>query len=622
MRQNFEKKAKSELTADTLNRQLWDMRFSDHAAVAEKSRKLLEKCNKIHYRKGSAYARLNLASAGFYTSRNDIALKNLSEAMKWFEHNRHEPGYARALLLKGNIYESLGDFEKTLDLWLKAWKQSVESGDRETEGEACSQLGLIYSRLCNFNKALEFFEKGLKIREELGDENAVASSLNRIGMLLRQTKKYSESLDYYFRSLDIRKKNKQTSAIPWTLLGIAATYEEMKDFEKSLYYYSEGQTNSDKRCALQCMMGEGRVLSLLGDFKMAESKLSGSLRMARELKSQALVAEALRALANHYEYSKQPGKALRHFKMYLKARESFQSSEAQSRLNNIEVAHAIERSEQEKEIYRLKHVELKQAYDIIEEKNKDITASISYASRIQKAMLPDQEEIKELSTNMFILYLPRDIVSGDFYWFTKVEGKFVLAAGDCTGHGVPGALMSMLGISFLDEIVNNRKITGPGIILDELRTEIQKALRQKGKEDETRDGMDMALCTLDIGKRILKFSGAFNNLLLFRDRELTEFRADRMPVGIGADVQKSFTTQTINFCKNDMIYIFSDGYADQFGGSDGKKYKYQRFKETLSHISPLPLADQKNRLESEFLKWKGSNPQTDDVLVMGVRLWQ
>ncbi|NMC40432.1 MAG: tetratricopeptide repeat protein, partial [Bacteroidales bacterium] len=406
------------------------MRFSSHDKVAEKSRKLLEKCNKIHYQKGAAYARLNIASAGFYSSRNDIALKHLAEAMKWFEQNRHEPGYAMALLLKGNIYESLGDFEKTLDLWLKAWKQSIESGDRESEGEACSQLGLIYSRLCNFTKALEFSEEGLKIRDELGDENAVASSLNRIGMLLRQTKKFSESLGFYFRSLDIRRKNNQTSAIPWTLLGIAATYEEMKDFEKSLCYYSEGQRNADKRCALQCMMGEGRVLSHLGDFKMAESKLSESLRMARELKSQALVAEALHALANHYEYSGQPGKALKHFKLYLKARESFQSSEAQSRLNNVEVAHAIERSEQEKEIYRLKHVELKQAYDIIEEKNKDITASISYASRIQNAMLPDPEEITELRKNMFILYLPRDIVSGDFYWFAKVDGKYVIAAGD------------------------------------------------------------------------------------------------------------------------------------------------------------------------------------------------
>ncbi|NMC41905.1 MAG: SpoIIE family protein phosphatase, partial [Bacteroidales bacterium] len=175
--------------------------------------------------------------------------------------------------------------------------------------------------------------------------------------------------------------------------------------------------------------------------------------------------------------------------------------------------------------------------------------------------------------------------------------------------------------SFLDEIVNNRKITAPGIILDELRKEIQKALRQKGKEDETRDGMDMALCTIDIGKRILKFSGAYNNLLLFRGRELTEYRADRMPVGIGVDMQKSFTTQSVDFCKNDMIYIFSDGYADQFGGADGKKFKYQGFKEILSYISILPLPDQKKSLESEFLKWKGSNPQTDDVLVMGVRLW-
>jgi two-component system sensor histidine kinase/response regulator len=230
------------LRIDDANESLWQLRFSDSELIAREALTLLSKSEKAKYHKGIACSKLNYAAANFYQSKNDIALKYLTEAQHWFESNRHEKGYVRALLLKGNIFESFGDYEKTLRFWLEAYNSAINISDRESEGESCSQLGLIYSRLCNFQKALEFFDKGLKIREELSDENAVASSLNRIGMVLRQIKKYEESLEYYFRSLEIRKRNNQISAIPWTLLGIASTYEDMKKYPESLMYYEEGLT--------------------------------------------------------------------------------------------------------------------------------------------------------------------------------------------------------------------------------------------------------------------------------------------------------------------------------------------------------------------------------------------
>jgi serine phosphatase RsbU (regulator of sigma subunit) len=588
--------------------------------VAADAAKILKKAEKAGYTRGIAYANLNIAAGNFLQSKSDIALKHLTVSFQWFENNKKEKGYVRALLLKGNIFESFGDYEKTLNFWLEAYKTSVEISDIESEGESCSQLGLIYSRLCNFQKALEFFDKGLKIREELGDENAAASSLNRIGMVLRQTKKYNEALEYYFRSLEIRQRNKQTSAIPWTLLGIANTYEDIKKYPESLDYYEKGMTGGDKRCTMQCMMGAGRIYSRTGDAAHAEKRLEQSLLMAQELNSMVLVAEAHSALAAHYELFKKPDKALKSFKQYLKARETFQSNEVQSKLSNIEVAHAVEKSEQEKEIYRLRHVELKSAYDIIEEKNKDITASINYASRIQRAMLPGPSEIKGLSSKSFILYLPKDIVSGDFYWFTQISGKLIIVAGDCTGHGVPGALMSMLGISFLEEIVNNKGITISGQILDELRKEVQRALHQKGAREEAKDGMDISLCVIEKKKGILHYSGAYNNLYLIRNGELLEFQADRMPIGIHDLSAKSFASQDIPYLTGDIIYMISDGYADQFGGPNSKKFKYSALKELLLKIHMLPLKEQKKKLESNFFKWKGDNPQTDDVLIMGMKL--
>jgi serine phosphatase RsbU (regulator of sigma subunit) len=612
--------SRTEKNIDIKNESLWQERFGDSASVSRNAVKTLARAEIAGYPKGIACAKLNISAANFYQSKNDIALKYLTEAFRWFNNNTGEKGYIRSLLLKGNIFESFGDYEKTLSLWLEAYKASKELNDIESEGESCSQLGLIYSRLCDFRKALEFFNKGLKIREELGDENGVASSLNRIGMVLRQTKKHEESLEFYFRSLEIRKKNNQLSALPWTLLGIANTYEEMKVYSRSLEYYEQGIKGGDKRCTLQCMMGAGRVYSRTGEMQKAEESLKKSLRMARDLKSLGLVAEANSSLAAHYEYSGQPAKALKSFKQFLKVKESYQSLESRSRLSNIEVAHAIEKSEQEKEIYRLRHVELKEAYDIIEEYNKEITASINYASSIQRAILPNPKEIKGLTDNLMIFYLPKEVVSGDFYWFRKVDQKLIITAGDCTGHGVPGALMSMLGITFLEVIVNNRMITESGKILNELRREIQRALHQKGIREEAKDGMDISLCVIDRRANMIQFSGANNNLYLIRNNELIEYQADRMPIGIYDLSDKEFTSLTIPFIPGDLIYMFSDGFSDQAGGHDRKKYKYTGLKALLLKIHELPMKNQQQELENEFNAWKGDCPQRDDVLILGLKI--
>jgi serine phosphatase RsbU (regulator of sigma subunit) len=605
---------------DDINSRLWKSRYDNPAVAAIEASSVLANAGKVNYQKGMAYARLNIAACNFLQSKNDIALENLSEAILWFSDNPSEPGYSRALNLKGNLYESFGDYEKALQFCLQAHKLATEKYDRESEAEICSQLGMIYTRLCNFSKALEYYQEGLVIREAMNDENAVASSLNRIGMIMRLTKRYEESLEYYYKSLVIRRRNKQITSIPWTLLGLASTYEEMQKTSDALEYYEQSMTGGDKRCTLQCMMGSGRIYSLMGNADKAEERLKESLRMAQDLRALSLVAEAYAGLANHYELTGQAEKALKSYKQYQKARESVQSDEAQSRFRNIEISHAIEKSEQEKEIYRLRHIELKGAYDIIEEKNNYITASINYARRIQQAMLPQPSEISGLKKRIFILYLPKEIISGDFYWFSQVDKRLVITAGDCTGHGVPGALMSMLGISFLEEIVNNRMITESGQILNELRKEVQRALHQKGITEEAKDGMDISLCVIDRTKSVIQYSGAYNNLYLIRNGELIEYQADRMPIGIFDLGDKDFASQNIPTMPGDLIYMFSDGYADQFGGPNHKKFKYTTLKALLTGIYNLSLTQQKQILEKQFLDWKGNSTQIDDVLIIGLKV--
>jgi serine phosphatase RsbU (regulator of sigma subunit) len=604
---------------DKSNESLWKSRYSNTAAIASKATALLRKAEKAKYYKGIAYAKLNIAVSGFLQSKNNVALENLSDALAWFQENPGETGYAKALYIKGNIYESFGGYEKALEYCLQSQKLSFETNDRETEAEASSQLGLIYTRLCNFTKALEYYRHGLKIREELEDENAIASSLNRIAMIMRLTKKYNESLEYYFQSLEIRRRNRQETSIPWTLLGIASTYEELGKYEEALKFYEEGIKGGDRRCSLQCIMGAGRIFSFLGHSEKAENRLKESLGMAQDLKAMALIGEAHSALAKHYESTGKVKEALNSYKLFQEVRESVQSEEAQSRFRNIEISHAIEKSEQEKEIYRLRHVELKSAYDLIEEKNKDITSSISYASRIQRAILPDPVEIKGLSSSSFILYIPKDIVSGDFYWFTRINRKLIIAAGDCTGHGVPGALMSMLGISFLEEIVNNREIIDSGLILDELSKEVQRALHQKGRE-ENKDGMDISICVIDKKQNSVQYSGAHNNLYLVRNNELIEYKADRMPIGINETEAARFTRHEFPTFPGDIIYMYSDGYADQFGGLNNKKFRYSTLKTLFLEIHKQPMKEQKKRLEKEFYQWKGNSSQIDDVLIIGLRI--
>lgn len=257
--------------------------------------------------------------------------------------------------------------------------------------------------------------------------------------------------------------------------------------------------------------------------------------------------------------------------------------------------------------------------ELVEEKNKDITDSINYASRIQQAILPIMDEIKKVLPESFVFYRPRDIVSGDFYWFVKKGKDVYIAAADCTGHGVPGAFMSMIGHTLLNEILNQKNITSTGEILTELHKQIRISLKQD--QQESRDGMDIALCKLNIETLMLEYSGAMRPLYLIIDGELSEVKADKFPIGglQDNDEKRMFKSNEIQLKKGDLFYIFSDGYADQFGGKDGKKFMVKRLKELLLNVAPHSMSHQYNEVVNAYLEWLGDGEQIDDILFVGVR---
>lgn len=264
---------------------------------------------------------------------------------------------------------------------------------------------------------------------------------------------------------------------------------------------------------------------------------------------------------------------------------------------------------------------LAHAYKEIEEQKRHIEDSIHYAKRIQTAILPPDEYVNRLLSDYFIFYMPKDIVSGDFYWVDRKDGKVYVAAVDCTGHGVPGAFMSIVGHDQLDYSVNVIGARTPADILNALNKGVTGTLRQSRVEVTVKDGMDIALCSIDFNKNELEYAGAFNPLYLFRDHELTLFDADKFPVGafIGDELQQ-FTNHSAKLKKGDMIFIFSDGYADQFGGPQHKKFMIKRFRELLTKIHSLPSAKQKEILETTFLEWKKDLQQVDDILVIGIKI--
>ena len=256
----------------------------------------------------------------------------------------------------------------------------------------------------------------------------------------------------------------------------------------------------------------------------------------------------------------------------------------------------------------------------IEQQRMNITDSIHYASRIQKALMLPSEKLDKLMPSHFILNKPKDIVTGDYFWVSNKNDSLIFAVADCTGHGVPGAFMSILGINFLNEIVNNSDTPRANDILNELREQIIKALGQTGKRDEAREGMEMALCVVDFKRRMVQFSGAFRPMYLISEGELSVIDGDRMPIGIYEEEEVSFSNKEVPFKENDMIYLFTDGYVDQIGGLQRKTFKSVRFKKLLKEISNKPLIEQKSILREEHEIWRAGQEQIDDILILGVEL--
>ncbi len=451
------------------------------------------------------------------------------------------------------------------------------------------QLARIYSGQAavaiaenRMDDAMQLNEKALNAYRESGHHTAVSRALNDLGVIYFRKGEVARAKESLNEALEIRNKMHYWPGLTTTQIELARIHLSEKSYDVAEKLLCESlelsmQMNARQK-AILCHTLLSELHKIKGNFQLALEHLENSYRLKTEIAGE----------------------------------------EASNRIKQLQNMHATEQADQEAEIHRLKHVELKQAYDAIEDQNKSILDSINYAQRIQSALLGSRSMLSNNIPQSFVLYKPKDIVSGDFWWCVEQNDEFWFAVADCTGHGVPGAFMSLLNINLLNRALAEHKNASPAFLLDEVRTQVIASLNREGQE-EARDGMDVVLCALNKNGR-LRFACANNTLVHVRNGVLTPHGPDKFPVGLSpTEVPLPFTEFELMLSKGDCVYLSTDGFADQFGGTKGKKFKQKRLRELFVQNTLLPLAEQESILEKEFESWRGNLEQVDDVLVMGFR---
>ena len=549
-------------------------------------------------------------------------------------------------------------------------------------------------------QALEYLNKSNKIQEEINDNEGLASSLNSIGNLYENYGdpncnlsideciiiSQKKAFDYYIKALELRKDINSKAGIAISYESLSAIMLKQNKIEEA-YKYADLSMKTAKELGFPEAIKDAAILLKMiyekqGKYKqsmemfelyiqMRDSIINNENRKATfkkqfqiEYEIQATkdsITNVTKVKEEQYKHEQ----AIKQQRMYtfgglfgfilmlVVAAVSYYAFKNKKKAN-ILLEHKNFEINQQKEEISTQRDEIELQRDLvtiqkeeIEEIHKEVTDSINYAKRIQEAVLPVSNIARSVLGEHFILFKPKDIVSGDFYWTVKINNLLFIAVADCTGHGVPGAFMSMLGISFLNEIVQKQEINKANQILNILRKEIINALQQKGVQGEQKDGMDISLLIVNTDTYNAQWAGANNPLyvipsiipsVILNEREesvssntdssdlpqndnynLVELKANKMPIAIYPEM-KEFANHEFILHKGDSVYLFTDGYADQFGGLKGRKFMYKQFKEILLKHSNKPSSEQKELLESAFENWKGNYEQIDDVTILGIRI--
>lgn len=582
----------------------------------------------IDYPRGQIKSHLNYAYYHWAKSNADQSLQASEKALELLQSFPDQALEASAWQLKTISHIGKGSYNEAFASIFKAIKLCEEQQATLSKGFINYTLGILYVETKDYEAALKQKLLSLEILKDSGEEYGIARALSGLATVYMLLGDYDAASQKFNEAAAGFRKTGHRIGLSRSLNDIGVLNKRKRDYEEAENFLKEAYAIRESLNHIQGMITSsyelGELKTETGHTEEAIKWLHKALLLARESKARAKECAIHKTLSQAFKLSGDMQAAYYHLEEYVNIQSAILGQETAQKLRQMETRMATERAEKEAEIERLKNVELKNAHDAIAMKNKDIMDSINYAKRLQEAILPPVSEIKEYLPDSFVLYKPKDIVAGDFYWAYALprenEGPlYFLATADCTGHGVPGAFMSLLSASILNEVIIDKKITRPDLVLNETRASIIKALSSNGAE-ESKDGMDGVLCVFDLERMQLQYAAANNNFYIVRDNQLLEQPADKMPVGSYHEKHLPFTLYTVPLKKGDMIYTLTDGYADQFGGLKGKKFKYKQLENLLLASASLPVHKQQAVLEETFNQWKGDFEQVDDMLVIGVRI--
>ncbi|MBL4594669.1 MAG: tetratricopeptide repeat protein [Flavobacteriales bacterium] len=572
----------------------------------------------------------------------------------------YDDGVLESLLSLANAYDYIGRYSESQEMNFKIL--AIYEADNNIVGmnNTFNNIGIIHYYLGNYKQAIEFTEKALSYFIAENDSNGMSICYNNLANSYSDELDYDKALVFYFKALAIDEANNDLGGVSLIKGNIGEVYIEQEKYDDAFIYLISALQAAEKT---KDEWQQANVFAALGDLLSRQNKLYEAisfllqaLEINETIGAKAETGEIYNAISKVFEQKGDYIQSLHYIKLKNEINDELFSEESSGQIAEMNALYEI--SEKEKEILKqeafaslqqtqktalivgsligflllfiivgisvkgnLNKRKTNQTLELqkqqIETKNRDITDSIQYAKRIQGAILPSDKFIKKHLKESFVLYLPKDIVAGDFYWMDTKGDDILFAAADCTGHGVPGAMVSVVCHNALNRAVREFGLSEPAKILDKVTELVIETFEQS--DANIKDGMDIALCSLNTATNELQYSGANNSLYIIQDNELIETKSDKQPIGKYMNI-KPFTNHKQILNKEDKIYLFTDGYADQFGGEKGKKFKYKPFKELLLKNSNRSMKEQLDGLANSFNNWKGDLEQIDDVCVIGVRI--
>ncbi len=569
---------------------------------------------------GNIYSLSGMYAESIIYFRKALAL---SEAMG------NKLGVAINLNNIGEVYEFLSVPDSALYYYSKSLEANKAINSQKGIGISYNAVGKIKLIYGQTTEAYSLFVEALRIDKKLGDKKFIADSYINLGKALLAMKRFSEAEEHLKKGISIAQEIGSTTHCQWGYEALADVYAKTGNANLALSAFRKSVTYKDSVINLK----NSRAIAVIEVMYKTQKKqqeielLTKSQEVSQKELARQRVIQVLYLIGFLFSFF-----AVIAIYLALKVKRKA-NSELQKQKEEIEKSNRrlnqqqdeILKKNEEINIQRnnisQKNKNLEEAYSVIESYIGKITDNIRYAERIQKAILTPVDSTKPFFSDSFCLYLPKDFVSGDFYWLNSNDDSLFIAAADCTGHGVPGAFMSIIGLDILNQAVIQQHIKEPSDILDFLNIEIRKKLRKDDEEVVLKDSMDIAICRFDAKTQILHYSGALIPLLIIRNGELIEHKASPISIGISASVySKRFDQKAIQLLTNDWVYFYSDGFADQFGGTNGSKFLRKRFYSTLANVSQLTGKKQQDELTRAFVQWKGNTEQVDDVLVLGFKV--